>query len=85
MVTKTVSIRLDKTLFDRIDSHCVTKNCTRNDFVKFAIESALDKNKDDVVVRHEPYYDKYGNYYTYDEKRKIWTCRVNMDNVKIKS
>ena len=83
MVTKTASIRLDKALFDRIDSHCVTKNCTRNDFVKSAIESALGNNKDDDVALHKPYYDKYGNYFTYDKDRKIWVGHMNMDNVKV--
>lgn len=82
MVTKTASIRLAKDLFDRIDNHCVTKNCSRNDFVKSAIESALDNNKDDVV-EHQPHYDKYGNYWTWNNDRKIWVCHVNMDNVKV--
>jgi len=34
--------------------------------------------------KYKPHYDSRGNYYTYDENRKIWTCYVNMDNVKIK-
>lgn len=82
MVTKTASVRLDNALFDRIDDHCVTKNCTRNDFVKSAIESALVNNKDDVVAVHEPHYDKYGNYWYWNKDRKIWICRLNLDNVK---
>ena len=59
MGTKTASIRLEKELFDKIDEHCVTKNCSRNDFVKSAIASALNKKDDDVD--HESYHDKFGN------------------------
>ena len=44
MTTKTASIRLDKDLYDRIDSHCVSEECSRNDFIKSAIESKLNKN-----------------------------------------
>ncbi len=47
MSTKTASVRLDKELFDRIDNHCVSEGCSRNDFIKSAIEAALDD--DDVV------------------------------------
>lgn len=49
MTTKTASIRLDKELYDRIDSQCVSEECSRNDFIKSAIESKLNK-KDDVVA-----------------------------------
>jgi len=47
MSTKTASVRLDQELFDRIDEHCVSEDCSRNDFIKTAIEAALD---DDVAV-----------------------------------
>jgi len=48
MSTKTASVRLDKKLYDKIDERCVREECCRNDFIKSAIEDALDK--DDVVV-----------------------------------
>lgn len=48
MSTKTASVRLDQELFDKIDEHCVSEDCSRNDFIKSAIEAALDKD-DDVV------------------------------------
>jgi len=80
LVSKTASIRLEKELFDKIDEHCVTKNCSRNDFVKSSIKSALG-NKDDDVVR-KPYYDSYGNYFTWDKEEKTWVCHLNMKNVK---
>ena len=49
MSTKTASVRLDQELFDRIDEHCVSEGCTRNDFIKSAIETVLEKD-DDVAV-----------------------------------
>jgi len=48
MSTKTASVRLDCNLFDKIDEYCVSAGCSRNDFIKSAIEAALDKD-DDVV------------------------------------
>jgi len=48
MSTKTASVRLDKKLYDKIDVHCGSVGCSRNDFIKSAIEDALDKD-DDVV------------------------------------
>jgi len=50
MTTKTASVRLEQELYDRIDSHCVSDGCSRNDFIKSAIESKL--NKQDDVVAH---------------------------------
>ena len=47
MSTKTASVRLEQELFDRIDEHCVSAGCSRNDFIKTAIEAALN---DDVAV-----------------------------------
>jgi len=78
MGTKTASIRLDKELFDKIDEHCVTKNCSRNDFVKNAIESALGKKEE-----KKPYYDKYGNYCTFNKEKNLWTIHLDAKNVKI--
>ncbi len=46
--TKTASVRLDKELYNRIDEHCVSEGCCRNDYIKSAIAAAL--NKDDDVV-----------------------------------
>jgi len=49
MSTKTASVRLDQELFDKIDEHCVSAGYSRNDFIKSAIETALEKD-DDVAV-----------------------------------
>jgi len=42
-MSTTTSIRLDKELLEEIDSRCNTLECTRNDFIKSAIESKLNK------------------------------------------
>ena len=49
-MSTTTSIRLDKEFLEEIDSRCNTLGCTRNDFIKSAIESKL--NKQDDVVAH---------------------------------
>lgn len=74
MNTKTASVRLDTNLYNRIDEHCVSKDCARNDFIKSAIEAALAK--DDDVVEHKPHHDSYGNYWTWNKEDKIWTCHL---------
>ncbi len=43
-MSTTTSIRLDKEFVEEIDSRCNTLSCTRNDFIKSAIESKLNKN-----------------------------------------
>jgi len=42
-MSTTTSIRLDKEFLEEIDSRCNTLGCTRNDFIKSAIESTLNK------------------------------------------
>ena len=74
MNTKTASVRLETNLYTRIDEHCVNKGCSRNDFIKSAVEAAL--GKDDVD--HEPHHDSYGNYWTWNKEDKIWTCHLNL-------
>lgn len=75
MSTKTASVRLDHNLYTRIDEHCVSKGCSRNDFIKSAIEVALVK---DVVVDHKAHCDSHGNYWYWNDEQKIWTCRLNL-------
>lgn len=83
MPTKTTSVRLDKTLYDRIDEYCVRGGCCRNDFIKNAIELALkDNKKDDVVDESKSHYDRFGNYWHYDNERKIWVCQVNPRSIR---
>lgn len=82
MTTKTASVRLEKELFDKIDEKCVTLDCSRNDFIKNAIESALDQNNKESDDKFKPHYDEHGNYWTYDKDRAIWCCHLDMDNVR---
>ena len=42
MSSRTVSIRLSSELIQRIDQRCNTDGCCRNDFVKNAINDALE-------------------------------------------
>ena len=81
MTTKTASIRLDKELYDRIDEHCVREECSRNDFIKSAIESKLNKEDDDV--EHKPYHDSFGNRWYWDYNDKDWVCEINPKNMKV--
>jgi len=79
--TKTTSIRLEQDLIDEIDSKCSELDCTRNDFIKSTIESALEQKDDDV--EHKPYHDSLGNrwYWSYDSKN--WVCEINPNNMRV--
>jgi len=48
--SRTVSIRLSSELIQRIDEKCVTDGCCRNDFVKKAINDALESEKESIPV-----------------------------------
>ena len=47
-MSKTISIRLSSELIQRIDDRCNTDECCRNDFVKNAINYALNLNDEPV-------------------------------------
>ena len=83
MTTKTASVRLEKELFDNIDEKCVTLDCSRNDFIKNAIESALNETNKESDDDKKPYFDSLGNrvYWNYDTK--TWVCELNPKNVKL--
>jgi len=70
-------------MIEKIDEYCDSVACSRNDFIKSAVESALEKDEDDV--EHESHHDNYGNYWTWNNDRKIWTCHMNMDNVRVEN
>ncbi len=42
----------------------------------------LSENQN-LVSEFRPHHDSHGNYYTYDENTKKWTCHLNMDNARI--
>ena len=50
MSSRTVSIRLSSELIQRIDERCNTDGCCRNDFVKNAINDALESKKEPIPV-----------------------------------
>jgi len=83
MTTKTASVRLEQELYDRIDSHCVSEGCSRNDFIKSAIESALNNNKQDDDVDHKPYHDSLGNRWYWNYNDKDWVCEINPKNMRV--
>ena len=64
MSSRTVSIRLSSELIERIDEKCVTDGCCRNDFVKNAINEALEKESVTVkpsIMAHGKILDDNGN------------------------
>ncbi len=42
MTTKTTSIRLDSEILNQIDDRCSDLGCSRNDFIKTAIDNLLE-------------------------------------------
>ena len=50
MSSRTISIRLSSEIIQRIDDRCNTDGCCRNDFVKNAINNALESEKKPIPV-----------------------------------
>ena len=50
MSSRTISIRLSSELIQRIDERCNTEGCCRNDFVKNAINDALNPKDEPIPV-----------------------------------
>ena len=62
MSSRTVSIRLSSELIQRIDERCNTDGCCRNDFVKNAINNALESEKvEPLVIKHGKILDDFVN------------------------
>jgi len=60
--SRTISIRLSSEIIQRIDERCNTDGCCRNDFVKNAINDALEPEKvEPVVIKHGKILDDFGN------------------------
>ncbi len=96
MASKTASIRLSERMFENVDKKCSEIGCCRNDFIKSAIESALENNQGKSIAevrnakivesaddeQFKPHYDSHGNYWYYNHQRRIWTCRIDQKNMR---
>jgi len=58
-MSRSVTIRLDSDVLDKIDSQCNTDGCCRSDFIKQAIEEALKEKR--KLVTDWKIIDDYGN------------------------
>lgn len=36
-----------------------------------------------VEDKYKSHYDRHGNYWTYNENSKKWTCHINLENARI--
>ena len=52
---------------------CINRLCKLKDQ-----QSQNDVNNETL----KPYYDKFGNYYTYNNEDKDWTCHLDPKNVR---
>jgi len=57
--TRSITVRLDSMILDKIDSKCNTDGCFRSDFIKQAIEDSLKEKPKPVT--DWTMYDDYGN------------------------
>ena len=54
MTTKTTSIRLDSEILNQIDDRCSDLGCSRNDFIKTAIDNLLEvEDIDETKKEHQ--------------------------------
>jgi len=81
--TKTITVRLDGNTLDTIDSKCTELACNRTDFIKSAIQNELNEKEESKTsdTEHKSHHDKYGNYWYWNTKDTIWTCKLNPENL----
>jgi len=62
-VSKTsITVRLDSSVLQEIDSKCNTESYCRSDFIKNAINEALKPEKvEPLVIKHGKILDDFGN------------------------
>ena len=54
MTTKTTSIRLEREILNQIDNRCSDLGCSRNDFIKTAIDNLLEvEDIDETKKEHQ--------------------------------
>ena len=84
---KTVSTKVDESVYQKLIESCGKSGNCISEKIRNLIEKSLEsdpQNKKSTVTEneHESHYDKYGNYWTWNKDKEIWTCRLNLDNVK---
>jgi len=73
MTTKTTSIRLDREILNQIDDRCSDLACSRNDFIKTAIDNLLEvedidetkKEPKKIIVRTIPEEEQKSKVFTH--------------------
>ena len=86
---KTVSTKVDESVYQKLVDSCGKSGNCISERIRGLIENSLgsetpiSKELTKLEEKHEPHYDKFGNYYTYNLQTKLWTCKLNPRNVRI--
>lgn len=80
---KTVSTKVDESVYRKLVESCGKSGNCVSEKIRKLIEDSLEttrENKDES--EHEPHYDKYGNYWTWNKDKKSWTCHIDVSKIK---
>lgn len=90
---KTISTKVDSQVYQQLVESCGKSGCSVSEKVRKLIEDSIGKpinnsgtsseNSPDAE-KHESHYDRFGNYWTYNTERNVWSVRLNPENVRIK-
>ncbi len=76
---KTVSTKVDESVYQNLVESCGKSGKCVSEKIRKLIEDSLamsQESKDET--EHESHYDRYGNYWTWNDDKKIWTCHINL-------
>lgn len=85
---KTVSTKVDEPVYQKLAESCgKSGSCISEKIRELIVKSLeLDSQTEEFIEskdKHVPHYDRFGNYFTYDQQTKRWKCKMNPKNIRI--
>ncbi len=75
---KTISTKIDESVYQKLVESCGKSGKCVSEKIRKLIEDSLKTKENGDDPKHEPHYDKYGNYWTWDKDKKIWACHIDL-------
>ena len=75
---KTVSTKVDESVYQKLVESCGKSGRCVSERLRKLIEASLEAQEDKNESEYDPHYDKYGNYWTWNKDKKIWTCHIDL-------
>ncbi len=76
---KTVSTKVDESVYQKLVESCGRSGKCVSERIRKLIEDSLALSQESKKEsEYESHYDRYGNYWTWNKDKKIWTCHINL-------